>query len=306
MKISKKYIRSLKPYLGFIASNQQFVIVAILNKKSKSQANKVGLKSLGESILPKHIGGITSFNAEGRYDRLEHEPKEYRYINTIEWSWEQYAGYGQTETKTENRDVYKECYQRKFIEPPAIELAWVNVNDTEYVTSPLVDRSINSDIEIIHIINLFLEIFGECEIKRNDYSSFTPPGLQKVNWKFLPPGEHPWSKVKQHLKRSLGNKSDRYSKPIIDRQEFIVNFEPDKIFTGEGGFESYYAYLFEAKKLVVLESIQYGNAIYVFGDDWKVFSQLSKAEVLNNEVCKDRIIHTCNYQSRFIEFFNKS
>lgn len=305
MKICKKYIRSLKPYLGFIESNQEFVIVASLNEKSTSQARKIGLNNSGERVLPTHIGRITVFNAEGRYDQLKDEPKENRYINTIEWSWEQWSSYGQTVTKTENKDIFKDCYKRKFIEPPAIELAWVNVNEADYVSSPLIDRRLSSDVEIIHTINLFLEIFGECEIRKNDYSSFTPPNLKRVNWNFLPPGNHPWSKVKQHLEKSLGYKSSRYLKPILDRQEFIVNFEPDTIFTGEGGFETYLAYVFDAKKLVVLESIQYGNAIYVFGDDWRTFSQLSKAEILNSELCKDRIIHTSNYQSRFIELFNK-
>ncbi len=306
MKIAKKYIRSLKPYLGFIASNQEFVIVNPLNESNRLKAGRIGLNNLGESVLPLHIGKISQFNAEGEYVTLKEEPKELRYVNTIAWSWKQWKGYGQTEEITENRDVYKECYARKFVEPPSVELSWVNVDGLDFVSSPHLDRSVQSDVEIIHTINLFLEVFGECEIRKNDFSSFSPPNLKRVNWKFLPPGKYPWEKVKQHLNESLTSKSSRYSKPIIDRQEFIVNFEPDKIYTGEGGFETYLAYVFDEKELVVLESIQYGNAIYVFGDDWLTFSQLSKAEILSNELCKDRIIHTCNYQSRFIETFNKA
>jgi hypothetical protein len=54
----------------------------------------------------------------------------------------------------------------------------------------------------------------------------------------------------------------------------------------QGGFSDYIAYVFAERRLVVLESVRKGNAIYVFGQNWDRFSKLSKAEILDRN-CSD-------------------
>ena len=40
-----------------------------------------------------------------------------------------------------------------------------------------------------------------------------------------------------------------------------------------------------------MESIFYGNAIYVFDENWKKLSQKTKAEILKNNLQVERITH---------------
>jgi len=65
-----------------------------------------------------------------------------------------------------------------------------------------------------------------------------------------------------------------------------------------GGFDDYLAYLFRARKIVILESVRRDNAIYVFGRDWKKVSQLTKAEVLSNRFHVARIVHTKGWKTQ--------
>lgn len=69
-----------------------------------------------------------------------------------------------------------------------------------------------------HTINLFLELFGQYEIKRKDLTSFTPANIKKVNWSMLPPGKYPWDKVQNHVKVMVKDKHSKYSNVILDRQ----------------------------------------------------------------------------------------
>lgn len=118
-------------------------------------------------------------------------PKESRYITTAEWSWEQWCGRGETKTITESCDIYKDCYQRKFIPPPSLELTLKKLNDQLFIVSQAFTINQVKPELFKHAINLFLELFGECEIRRKDLSSFASANIKKVNWSMLPPGKYP-------------------------------------------------------------------------------------------------------------------
>ncbi len=149
-----------------------------------------------------------------------------------------------------------------------------------------------------HAINLFLELFGSCMLVTQDFSEFSLPTPKRINWKLLPPGRYPWSRLEEHIEARLGAVSSGTHSVIWDRQDTIRLHGPSKIFEGQGGFNDYIAYQFPEKGLVVLESIRHGNAIYVFGSDWEQFSKLTKAEVLGNNLHIDRIIHSQGWKSK--------
>ena len=48
---------------------------------------------------------------------------------------------------------------------------------------------------------------------------------------------------------------------------------------------------FPKKGIYLLESVHLGNATYIFGDDWEKLSKLSKKEILDENLHKDRIVH---------------
>ena len=60
---------------------------------------------------------------------------------------------------------------------------------------------------------------------------------------------------------------------------------------GRGGFSGYIVFGFPRKNLYVLESLYYGNATYVFRENWEKLSQLSKAVILSGNLQTARIVH---------------
>ena len=299
MQIKKKFIRSIDRYTSHLSPGDSIRIV--VEADVAHNLSSIGFSSPpvhGETVLPAVRGNVSKFNAEGKYIIRKDLPKELRYINTVEWTWEQWDGYGRTKTVTEERDIYRKCYQREFLPPPSEELTWVRSDGSPLIISREFSVGNISKDSFKHLINLFLELFGECEIRRADLSSFTPYKVSKVNWHFLPPGKYPWDRVLSYTRDIVKNRDPRYSKVILGRQHFIMKYQPDEIFVGNGGFRAYMAYVFEEKEIVVLESVLTDNATYIFGKDWEDVAILTKAEVLSGGLHEERIIHSKGWRNR--------
>ncbi len=122
-----------------------------------------------------------------------------------------------------------------------------------------------------------------------------------MNWTLLPSGQYPWSRVQQHVGRMLEDKAPRSAHPIQNRLQELASFDPDEVYVGEGGFRAYVAYIFNEKGLAVLESVMLDNATYVFDRDWQQVSQMTKAQILQSNLHRDRIIHAANWNDRIRE-----
>jgi len=301
MLINQKSVRSVEKYIKAFRPGQTIRLAVRIDAQNKKEAIEAGFDERpenGDTILSLPINTVAAFNAEGKHIPRKDLPMEPRYITTIEWSWKQWEGRGQTRTVTESRDIYKDCYQQDFIPPPGLELTWATKDGHDYVVSEEFEIG-QADPEILkHAINLFLSIFGECEIRRADLTSFIPSKIRRLNWELLPPGKHPWDKVQKYTQELVKKKDPRYGNIILQRQEAVSHFKPDEVYVGTGGFRTYIAYVFKAKKTVLLESTEYGNATYVFGENWEEFSMLTKAEILNNSYQKDRLIHSQGWGER--------
>ena len=299
MRIEKKFIRSIDRYISHLSPRDPIRI--IVEAEGAHNLSSIGFSSSpvdGETVLPAVCGKVSEFNSDGKYVIRRDLPKEYRYVTTVEWTWEQWDGYNKTKTVTEERDIYRDCYQRDFIPPPSEELTWIESDESPLIISrEFLVENIDKD-SFKHLINLFLELFGECEIRRSDLSSFTHSNVSKVNWHLLPPGKYPWDQVLSHTRDLVRNRDPRYSKVILGRQDFIIKYQPDEIFVGNGGFRAYMAYVFEEKETVILESILTDNATYVFGKDWEDVAIFTKAEVLSGGLHKERIIHSKGWRDR--------
>lgn len=299
MQIKRKLILSVDRYINHLLPEDSIRIV--VEEEVTRNLSSIGFSSPpvdGETVLPAVRGNVSKFNAEGKYIIRKDLPKELRYINTVEWTWEQWDGYGQTKTVTEERDIYRNCYQREFLSPPSEEFTWVRSDGSPLIISREFSVENISKSSFKHLINLFLELFGECEIRRSDLNNFTPSNVSRVNWHFLPPGKYPWDQVLSHTRDLVRNRDPRYSKVILGRQLFITKYQPDEIFVGNGGFRAYMAYVFKEKGIVVLESVLTDNATYVFGKGWENVAILTKAEVLSGRLHKERIIHSKGWKNR--------
>lgn len=286
MKIKKKRIRSPKNYLIGIESEKKFYIGIKVSETELSKLVRTGfskLVNIGEQVLPTVIGKVTDFNANGSFEKLTDLPKEtiYRDVETTDWhGYRHYVS------------VPYQRYQRKPIPAPNIELTIVENNGEKIIVSPSINNSKKNEFLIKHKINLFLETFGECEILKEDLSpSFK--NIKKLNWNVLPEGKYPWSELKDKVTEIVEkyNYSKEGKKRIENRISLINKYSPDFIAIGNAGFHGYMVFGFPKKGIYLLESVHLGNATYIFGDDWEKLSKLSKKEILDENLHKDRIVH---------------
>lgn len=301
MLLRQTRVRSVQRALASLIPHARFRIVVSVAELSPQAISNAGFSEdqfTGDTILPTAVGTVSNYNANGRYVARKDLPKENRYVNTVEWTWEEWDGPYSTTTRTEDKPIYKECYQRDFHPPPAAELTILDNDGQLLIVSEELTKCAGQDTRILHILNLFLELFGECEVRHDNLQSITPANIRKVNWTLLPPGRYPWTRIQQHVTQLLEDRAPRYVNPIHRRLEKIASFKPDEVYVGHGGFRSYVAYVFPEKGLAVLESVMLDNATYVFDQNWQQISRMTKAEILQGDLHLDRIIHTANWTNR--------
>ena len=106
----------------------------------------------------------------------------------------------------------------------------------------------------------------------------------------------PWEQLKEPLMDLLDKTAVESREDSLNRFEFINSFSPDFVATGNGGFNDYVVFGFTDKNLYVLENSFAGNATYIFSSDWQTLSQLTKAEILEENLQEFRLIHKKNWK----------
>lgn len=296
--IKRTRIRNDEKYLGEILVGSEFRLLCPVTPERLVKAGFPADAQASTTILPSVVGRVTRFNAEGRTVIRRDLPKENRYIGSRYLPRKEWHGKEQVEVES-LVDIYRLCYQRDFIEPPAMELTIVEDAGQKYFCTPAIEKRRDNGAENRHAINVMLELFREAEVVRDNLDRLEPPALERANWTFLPPGEHPFERITEHIDRVLGQR------PLVarfarERQEFITGLGPDRAFKGEGGFGDYIAYVFDERGLTVLESITVGNALYVLGDDWAAVSQLTKAQIIRAGLQEARVVHSKGWQAKLV------
>lgn len=296
MKIIKKRVRNIENYLANIRKGEEFYIAFTDLQNNETRVNRVGFSSqreVGERILPNVIGPISRFNANGKFIIRRDLPKEEFYIER-EWEWRDWGD------NSHYSIVYirRERFPRDFIRQPAEELTIDNyLGNTIIVSRRLVRTSQNLE-EIRHIVNLFLEYFGECDIIRENYEPIISNNVVRLNWKLLPQGEYPWERVQQATRQRLQRETQNRRAIIENNLEIISSHNPNFVAIGQGGFNDYIVFGFQDRSIYILESIRSGNATYIFNNNWEELSRLTKAEILNNNLQQDRILHTPSWEAQ--------
>lgn len=245
---------------------------------------------IGERVLPSVIGPATRKNAEGYYI-IHKDRKKEKHSRMIEWTYNQWAGRGETTEVTDSTSIEYERYPRTIIPPVSIEFVIVEKDCSKIVVSPVFELNEANKNRILMAINVLLEAFGECEILNINNNPIFMPQVTRLNWEILPEGKYPWKIQKNRLEPFFEKAKGTNRQVIEKRQEQINKYNPDFTAVGTGGFGGYVIHGFIDKDLYVLESIQVNNATYVLRGDWESISQLSKAEILNNKLHEARIIH---------------
>lgn len=302
--IRLKRVLNVERHVGCVAEGAKFRLLVRIEPDDALRLEKAGFdKNLlrdGDTVLPAGIGPATRLNANGRWQVRRDLPKELRYITTVMWKRMQWAGRNREEHETAV-DIHRMCYPRELVPPTGFELTWRLQDRDAFLLSPQfrLEPAALKDIKIA--MNVLLEIFGRCEVVDADLEGIPPAPVQRVNWRMLPAGEHPWPRLEVHLADALRRTPDRVSAVILDRQQAILSHGPDAMFVGVGGFSDYLAYEFRSCGVVILESIRRGNALYVFGSDWRKVSALTKAEILAGSLHLERVIHSEGWKARLRE-----
>ena len=297
MRIQQSRIQNPQTFLHSLPNGSRFQVILTNLEAHSTRLQKIGFSSElrpGEKLLPKVSGPISRFNADGKDVPQKDQPKEtcYKTVFTRIFgrSW-QYV------TRAYER------YPRVHYDAPEEELTIEVRNGQKVLISRELEYQPNQMDEIKHTINLFLELFGECDILSDVLVQLHAFNIERRNWRVLPQGEYPWEKAKDVL-QNVTKMLPAWKREIVDaRFELVTNFNPTRIVIGEAGFDGYVIFCFEKQNLYLLESRYTGNATYVFGENWERLATLTKKEILNGQLQLNRIVHTEGWPMKISSLF---
>ena len=291
MLIQTKYVRSVPRALKKLDEPGTRLVVPV--EQPDVELHRYGLdclKEVGDCILPSAHRAATRRNIQGRLIIHKDQPKEY-HSYTVLWSREQWCGRGMTESVTTpvTRTVMR--YPRTLLQAEGIEISLIeDERGARYFVTEMILHE-NSE-RWVTATNVMLEIFGQCQAVHSETLSSLVFATRKVNWKFLPQGRCSWSEIRQPMEQVLQREGRAALRERArDRLASFNARGPNQIVVGQGGFNGYVAFCFPDYGFSILESIYFGNATYVLGEDWEILSQLSKTEIISEDLALNRIIH---------------
>lgn len=300
MIVIKKRIREIGNNFPNLKSGDKFLVGIKNLDRFRDKLDKIGFQGIevGSAVLPSPVGQISLFNAEGKYLKDKTKPKETAY-REAEWHWKEWHGRDQTIERSKTVYVPYKRYPRVFVSPPSLELKIVKNQQRENIlVTPILELNSKNEKDIIHAINLILEIFGECQTFSENLNDLLKVTIKRLNWRVLPEGKMPWQKLKQELKNMLDIAGKGKRIVVGNRIETVNKYNPEFVAVGTAGFTGYIILGFPKRKLYVLESAFYGNATYVFEKEWEKLSQMTKAEILTDSLQKDRLIHQKGWETK--------
>lgn len=238
----------------------------------------------GQQVLPTVIRKVTRFNANGGYVIRRDLPKEtlYREADVRDWHGNNHTVY-----------IPYQRFPRDPIPAPNVELLIRNGADNNLLlTSPILNNVAQNMNSIKHVINLFLEIFGECEILQSNLLPAFNVQVTRLNWDILPPGNYPWQVLAPRVQGIINTVNQQRQNVIQRRIQKISSHTPNFVAVGKAGFRGYMVFGFPNKNFFVLESIYTGNATYVLGQNWQQISQLTKEQILTQNLQQQRFVHS--------------
>lgn len=283
-----KQVRGLSVYRSTIERLPQFRLLSgPLTEHQAAMLGFDGLPLAGASIVPSAEGPATLFNARGKEIIRKDLPMvtKSRSINT---SWKDWHGHTHHGTQTRSY----ETYPREYVAPPGEFLTAVDTDSGIAMATRIIDRT-EPEESIANLLNIYLECFQHFEIVDPDLA--VPVRIEKINWRILPPGKFPFDRAMQVLDSYLKQLTDSDRAVAKQRIRTITRHEPDFMAVGLGGFSEYIVFGFTRRNRYVFESPESGNATYIFRNDWEAVSQLTKRQILQEQLQETRIIHTSRW-----------
>lgn len=258
-----------------------------------------------EAFIPNKIGKYTIFNADGKEKIRKDLPKKMASapFNYIRKEWH---GNDQVEIHETTYRHYLR-YPRDIIPAPNVAVKCLNFKNEKILAVEL-NSADNDDINL-HKLNLALEVFGkdiEPYILANDELIKLPKSFKLVNWQILRSGELSDKELLDTIQNTISTRIKKTVRPVIqERFETVKKYDFSEIVIGVAGFKGYVVFQFPQKGISVLECDRQYNATYVFDyENWETLSKLSKTEILESKLAKDRIIHDEKWQANIHTLFS--
>lgn len=300
--IQGKRIRSLSRHLPSAKHGTPIVAgIQIDHIEDTTTLQRIGFSpdaNEGETVLPSpEFGPVSRYNALGREIIHRDQPMETAYTQR-EWHWTEWHGDDPVD-QSRIVDVPYQRYPRTLDPPPSLELTIaVTTTGVKILVAPSFVPGSDQDARVLHTINLFLEIFSCCELYYEDLSQIVKAPLQRLNWRLLPPGRHPWEELLPKLTEVTQSLTPTTRVVVEHRLREVNSYGPEFVAVGRAGFAGYVVFGFPDRALYVFESAYTGNATYIFGSDWQNLSRLTKAQILEGNLQKERIIHREGWANR--------
>lgn len=298
MFLKQTRINSLS-HLSSLPSQSKLKICVYNVSRFPDKVNKFGFKKedvSGATILPASFNRYSFRNAE-QYATIDKSLPKEKYTQTLYWTRHEWAGKGETREVTAFTDIVRERYHRDYHAPFSVSFSLVMKEQMKSIVSDEIVLSVDNNEKIMNTINMLLGLFGECTIESNEVDTETP--TIRLDWDILPEGNYPWETIKTSIEGICRNSRKTRQQMMLRNCGVINDLKPDFRAYGRSGFRGYVVFGFTKKNLYILESIAPNNATYVFENQWEELSKLTKAEILNHDLQKARIIHNSNWVSEF-------
>lgn len=289
-------IRNAEPHLVLIREGEPFHVVYDVTNESGERLKEIGFLNLedGECVLPRVLGSVTKRNSEGFDIVHKEEPKKPKYVDIMTPGW------NNTYHFTTHRYM---SHPKDHIDGYEIELTLMYKEGKRYVVSPELTHVAGEKELNKHVLNLFLELFGDFDFLDGEMGAiFRDMTLKRVNWTILPIGEYPFERLEREGFLPKSNKVERVYRHT---DSVIRRYSPAQCVVGNGGFRGYIAFLFPERNITVLEHFERGNATYVFDMNWEALSRMTKAQILQEGRAIERIVHKDYWEHNMQKLFDR-
>lgn len=296
MQVNRK-TRNIIKYLSHVNPSEPFLVGIDLDSVAAERLNVLGFDlplTPGQRLLPPAlIGPACRRNAEGFEIIHRNQPKETAY-RQVEWHWTQFKGRYDSEEMSRVVDVPYQRYPRTSVPPYAVELEIkVRADGTRFAIAGPFENTTDKLVAATNTANVLREALGGFEVLALNLNGWVSAPVRRLNWQLLPAGKNPWDDAKPALDAMLQRAPAGRQSVLRARLEAVGSNGPDFVAIGMGGFDGYTVFGFSRKKLCVLECPQVNNATYILPfESWENISRMTKAEILDANLHKKRIVHT--------------
>ncbi|WP_209346789.1 hypothetical protein [Pontixanthobacter sp. CEM42] len=288
------------------------IVVAAVLTITKDQAAKYELAGLtldsgklavAEPAPPPHACGIwAKRNLDGWQEKRKDLPKEMRDVSSWAPNWNG-SGHHLVTRSVEAWQVDHHPARMLTLSATILEPLKDGAIVRFRIDQPLDRTDVDFAENLQFNLRLLREIVGRSQVYCADMSDEEFANLQSVDWELIPPGSA--DRVIAQLAESKATTAEQLE-VASERLRVLERLSHNGFIVGHGKFARYFGARF-GDKLLVLENLEYGNAMYLFEENWEELTKLRRTELIKRRDPKvHRLPHLPGWQSAIRELLRAS